>query len=55
MKMIVSSGPQLSPRPPSHSHNVMVGPPVMETFFKAPATSNPIHCPSGEMTERPTP
>src|SRR3970040_596037 len=48
VKKIMSSDPQLAPRPAGASQRVKVAPPPTGTFFNFPGAKKPIHCPSGE-------
>src|SRR3970282_956684 len=45
---MVSSAPQLPPRPTGASHNVMGAPPEVETFLSWPSAKKAIHRLSGE-------
>ena len=46
--MMLSSSPQLAPRPEGASHKEIGSPPSIRVFFSFPAAKNPTHCPSGE-------
>ena len=46
--MMLSSSPQLAPRPEGGSHKEIGSPPSIRVFFSFPAAKNPTHCPSGE-------
>src|SRR5262245_2715053 len=48
VKTILSSRPQLPPRPLAASHRVIEAPPATATFFSFPPAKNASHCPSGE-------
>jgi hypothetical protein len=49
-KTIVSSDPQLEPRVPPTTGQIVIGvPPVIGTFFISPLSKKPIHRLSGDM------